>query len=145
MPVSVRNVALWRREVENKPGVLATALEPFALAGTDLKVLMAYRFPGNEARGVIELCPVTGRKSVAAAETAGLGPSSIPTVLVEGDNRPGLGHSIAQAVAEAGINLAFLVAQVIGEKYSAVVGFENEADAQKATPLIRKAVAARRR
>jgi hypothetical protein len=35
---------------------------------------------------------------------------------VEGDNKPGLGHAIAQAIADAKINLNFLVAQVIGRR-----------------------------
>ena len=65
--------------------------------------------------------------------------SSISTLLIEGDNKSGLGHAIAQAIAEAGINLDFLVAQVVGRKYSAVVGFDNEADLKKAVPLIKKA------
>jgi hypothetical protein len=44
-------------------------------------------------------------------------------------------------MAEAGINLDFLVAQVIGRKYSAVIGFENDADAIKASALIKKVAA----
>jgi methionine synthase II (cobalamin-independent) len=44
-----------------------------------------------------------------------------------------------RALADAGLNLDFLVAQVIGRKYSAVIGFENEADADKASVLIKKA------
>jgi hypothetical protein len=61
--------------------------------------------------------------------------------MVEGDNRVGLGHRMTQAIAEAGVNLDFLVAQVIGRKYSAVLGFENEVDADKASALIKKAAA----
>jgi hypothetical protein len=62
----------------------------------------------------------------------------MPTLLVEGDDRPGLGHAIAQAIADAGINLAFLVTQVIGKKYSSVIAFENEDDLKKAASLIKK-------
>ena len=78
---------------------------------------------------------------MAAAQQAGLSASSIPTLLVEGDNRPGLGYAIAQALADAGINLAFMVAQVIGRKYSAIVGLETDADAAKAASLVMKAAA----
>jgi len=35
----------------------------------------------------------------------------------------------------------FFVAQAIGRKFSAVVGFETEDDAKKAGPLIKKATA----
>jgi ABC-type sugar transport system substrate-binding protein len=71
-------------------------------------------------------------------------PSSIPTLLVEGDNKAGLGHAIAQAIADAGINVGFLVAQVVGRRYSAVIGFDTEADAKKAAPLIKKATPKKR-
>jgi hypothetical protein len=66
--------------------------------------------------------------------------SPIPTLLVEGDNQPGLGHAVARAIAASGVNLAFMVTQVIGRRYSAVIGFESDGDAKKATPLLKKAV-----
>jgi hypothetical protein len=69
---------------------------------------MGYRYPGEESKGAIELYPVTAKKSVAAAQEAGLTASSIPTLVVEGDNRAGQGHAISQAIADAGININFL-------------------------------------
>ena len=114
MAVSVRKITLWRSEVPNRPGMVAGALAALAEAGADLKVVMAYRFPGDESSG-------------------------IPTLLVYGDDRPGVGAAIARGIAEAGINLAFFVAQVLGRRYSAVIGFDSEADAKKAAPLIKKA------
>ena len=57
-----------------------------------------------------------------------------------GDNRPGLANRIARALAESGVSIAFLVAQVVGRRYSAVFGFENEADLDKAADRIRAAV-----
>lgn len=145
MAVTVKKVTLWRSEVENKPGVLANVLEPLANAGADLQVVMGYCYPGNESKAAIELYPVSGRKSIAAAQAAGLSASSIPTLLVEGDNKAGLGYTTAKAIAEAGINISFLVAQVIGRKYSAVFGFETDADASKAATLIKKATASKRK
>jgi hypothetical protein len=56
---------------------------------------------------------------------SGIGASSIPTVLVQGDNRPGLGHAIAKVLGDVGINLNFVLVQVVGRKYAAVFGFEN--------------------
>ena len=138
MPVTVKKVALWRRELDNRPGALAAVLEPLARAGTDLQVAMGYRFPGNESRAAVEIAPVAGRKATAAAQGAGLQPSGIPTLIVAGDNRPGLGSAFAQGMAEAGINMAFLVAQVVGRRYSAVFGFDSDADADRAAAIIRK-------
>jgi hypothetical protein len=145
MAVNVKHIVLWRAEVENQPGVLATTLEPLATAGADLQVVMAYRFPGNETRGAIELYPVTGRKFANAAKAGGLSASGIPTVLVDGDNRPGLGHAVARAIADAGINLSFFMAQVVGRRYSAVAGFESGTDAKKAAALIKKATAPKKK
>jgi hypothetical protein len=145
MPVTVKNISLWRKEVNNQVGTLAQTLEPVTTAGANLHVLMGYRYPGEAAKAAIELYPVAGKKMTAAASEAGLSPSSIPTLLVEGDDRPGLGLAIAQAIAGAGINMTFFVAQSIGRKFSAVLGFETEAGAKTAAPLIKKATAGKKK
>jgi hypothetical protein len=144
MPVTVKKVALWRREMDNRPGALAGILEPLARAGADLQVAMGYRFPGNESRAAVEVAPVTSRKATAAAQAARLQPSGIPTLIVAGDNRPGLGFALSQGMADAGINMAFLVAQTVGRRYSAVFGFESDADADRAVAIIKKASSARK-
>lgn len=137
MAVTVKTISFWRKEVENQVGSLAQTLEPVAKAGANLQVLMGYRYPGEETKAAIELYPIGGKKVTAAASEAGLSASSIPTLLVEGDDRPGLGLAIGQAMSAAGINMTFFVAQAIGKKFSAVLGFESEDDAKKATPLIK--------
>ncbi len=141
MAVTVKKTVLWRKEIDNRPGMLADILGLLAEAGADLQIVMAYRYPGGMDTAAIELHPVSGRKPIAAAKAAGLSQSSIPTLLVQGDNRQGLGHAITKALGDAGINLSLLTAQVVGRRYSALFGFENEADAAKATALIKKAAA----
>lgn len=138
MAIKVKSIMLWRRVVENRPGALAQTLEPLARAGADLQVVMGYRPPGGEDQAILELYPVSGKKAAAAASAAGLSTSTIPTLLVEGDNRAGIGHAMTRAIAGAGINIHFLVAQTIGRKFSAVLGFGTEADAKAAASLIRK-------
>src|SRR6058998_2340531 len=145
MAVTVKKIALWRKEVENTTGILANALAPLANAGTDIHVAMGYRYAGEESKAAIELYPVTGKKSVTAAKEAGFSASDIPALLVEGDNRAGLGYATAQAIADAGISLDFLMAQVVGKKYSAIFGFESDADAAKCAAIIRKAGATKKR
>ena len=144
MAVTAKRITLWRSEIPNRPGALAGALSSLAEAGANLKLVMAYRFPGDESRGAVELYPLTGRRTLTAARAAGLADSGIPTLLVEGEDRPGTGSAIARAVGEAGINLAFFVAQVVGRRYAAVIGFDSEEDLRRATPMIRKAKPARR-
>jgi len=139
MPVTVKKISLWRKEDENKTGLLAQTLEPLAEAGADLGVVMGYRLPGNEAKAAIEIYPVSGKRVTSAAGETGLSDSAIPTLLVEGDNKQGLAHKIAQTLAEAGADLSFFVALAIGRRYSAVIGFANDTDAKKAASLIKKA------
>ena len=141
MPVTVKRITLWRKELENRVGTLAGTLEPLAKAGADLRIVMGYRLPNEHARAAVELYPIANKKTTLAAQGTGMVASPIAALWVEGDNRPGLGHRISQAIAEAGVNLDFLVAQVVGRKYSAVLGFENDADASKATAVIKKAAA----
>jgi len=145
MATTVKKIVFWRKEVDNRAGILANALAPLAGAGTDIQVVLAYRFPGHESKAAIELYPVTGKKSATAAKEAGFSPSNIPALLVEGDNRAGLGYATSQAIANAGISLDFVVAQVIGRKFSAVFGFESEADAAKCAGIIRKAGTAKKK
>ena len=145
MPVTVKNISLWRKEVENQVGTLAHMLEPIAKTGANLRVLMGYRYPGNETRAAIELYPVSGKKATDAAMGEGLAATSIPTLLVEGDDKPGLGLAIAQAMSGAGINMTFFVAQAVGRKFSAVLGFATEADAKTAAPLIKRAASGRKK
>jgi hypothetical protein len=69
---------------------------------------MGYRYPGDGTKAAIEIYPIAGKKVTAAASEAGLAASAIATLLVEGDNRPGLAFAIAQAIAGAQVNMTFL-------------------------------------
>jgi len=138
MALTVKEIALWRREIDNQPGMLAQVLDPLADGRVDLKVLMAYRYPGNEAKGAVELYPISGRKAAATAQAAGLTPAGIPALLVEGVNKPGIGYATTRAIADSGINLAFVVAQVVGSKFAAVYGFDNDSDRRRAMSLLKK-------
>jgi hypothetical protein len=138
MPATIKHVQVWRTNVDHTPGQLARVLAPLAAAGADLQLAMAYRVPGEPAKAVIEIYPVKGKKQATAAGGAGLAASDIPVLLIEGDNAAGMGAAITSGLADAGINLTFLVAQVMGKKYAAVVGFENEADARRAAAIVKK-------
>jgi predicted amino acid-binding ACT domain protein len=145
MAVTVKRIALWRGEMANRVGALAEVLEPLARAGADLKVIMAYRPHGAPERAVVELSPISGKRRVEAAGSVGLGESHLPALHVVGDDRPGLGHAVTAAIAAAGVNINFLVAQVAGGRFSAVLGFDAEGDLERAAREVRRATAARRR
>jgi hypothetical protein len=116
-----------------------------AAAGVDLQVVMGYRLPGDRARAAIEIFPVAGARALSAAQTAGLSEAAISALHVEGDNRAGLGHAMAKALADAGINIDFLLSQVSGHRQTTVIGFESRKDGDRAIPLIQGAAAAPRR
>jgi hypothetical protein len=52
---------------------------------------------------------------------------------------------MARAVAERGINMSFIMAETVGRKFSAVFGFQSDADAAAATKAIKSAGAKRKR
>jgi hypothetical protein len=138
MPVKVERITLWRGDVEDHPGALARVLASQVAAGSDLKIVMGYRLPGAPRRAVLELYPIVRARARNAARATGLHASATPTLLVGGDDRPGLAHVLTQSLADAGINLSFAVALAAGPRYSAVLGFENDADATRALALLRR-------
>ena len=79
---------------------------------------MDYRLPGHHARAAIEIYPVSGTRVTSAARAVGLSEADISALLIEGDNRAGLGHVITSRLTAAGINIDFLVAQASGGRYS---------------------------
>src|SRR2546425_1140411 len=98
MAVFVKKIALWRGKIEDRPGTLAEVLEPVSASRSDLQVLMGYREPGG-TQAVVELYPVATKKVATALMGKGLRPAGIPSLLVTGDNRPGLGHAMARCRA----------------------------------------------
>jgi hypothetical protein len=138
-------MTLWQAEVDHQAGMLGQTLEPLAAAAVDLQAVMGHRLPRDRARAAIEVFPIAGAKALSAAQAAGLSEAAISAVRVEGDNRPGLGHAVAKALADAGINMDFFLAQVSGRRHATVIGFDSREDIDRAIPLIKAAAAAPRR
>ena len=136
--VTIKRVQLWRTEIRNKPGVLAAALEPLAHACVDLRVVMKHSVQGRSTRAAVEVLAGSGRRAVRAATAAGFTLSPTPVLLAEGDNYPGLAYAVTGAIAWAGIAVKFVSMQVVGDRYSAILGFQTDGDARKASSLIRK-------
>jgi hypothetical protein len=81
MAITVKKTFLWKKELDNHPGAMAEALEPLAEGGADLHLVMVYRFP-DAHKGAIEVHPISGRKLISTAKSAGLAPSPVPVLLV---------------------------------------------------------------
>jgi len=48
MPITVKNISLWRRQ--NQVGTLADLLEPVTKDGATLQVLKGHRYPGERTK-----------------------------------------------------------------------------------------------
>lgn len=141
MAVKVTQIKPWKLETENRPGALADALAPLAEAGVNLEYVEAYAHEAEPGKGSIFVYPITGRKAIVAATNAGFQQvSESPFVLVEGDDKPGMGQKLSRALADAGINIHGVSALVIGKRFRAVFSFENPQDAKKACRVLRRAV-----
>ncbi|QDV89666.1 ACT domain protein [Phycisphaerae bacterium RAS2] len=140
MNVTVRRATLWSTEKPNTPGTLASALGPLADHGVDLGLVMGYSTQ-DKSRASVEVSPVDGAAAKRAARQAGFTSSGYPCVSVMGANKPGLGRHIAASLADAGININFFVAQVVGKQYAGMFSFEAESEADLAVKIIRQALA----
>jgi hypothetical protein len=136
LTLTVKQVKLWVFYGGDRKGLLADALEPLAAAGVHLQIVMAYRFPTELDRAAIEVFPIDGPTAEAEARRIGFVQSDTPCLLVEGDDRRGLGARISRAISDAKVSMAFLMAQVVGKKFSAAIGFASDEDAATAIKAI---------
>lgn len=138
MALEVKKIDVYTAEMEDRPGALAEKLAPLAEAGVDLAFVFARRRPDVPGKGVVYLGPITTAKGKKAAASAGivLAPD-IAALRVEGPNKPGALHAVAQALADAGINLRGVSAGVIGKRWVCFLAFDNKEDAQKAARVVK--------
>lgn len=138
MPVTIKRIGLWRTTVANRPGAVAEALEPVAQRKTDVKLIRVRALPGGAGRRTVEIDVGRGKRALMAARAAGFSLGPVTTVILQGDNHPGLAYAVANAVAWAGIRVCDLEGDVVGARYSAILTFDSEADAEKAVTVIRQ-------
>src|SRR5207249_8682740 len=99
---------------------LDKVLGAVAEKGASLECVIARRNPDKPGTGTVFVAPVKGKKIQDAARAAGLSPAAnIATLRIEGADKPGLGHQITKAIADAGVNLRGLSAAVVGNKFVA--------------------------
>ena len=139
MAVKAKKVEVWAADLEDQPGGLARVLSAMADAGASLECVIARRKPDRPGAGVVFLAPVKGKKAEAAAANAGLRRAQdMGTLRVEGDDKPGLGGRMTQAVADAGINMKGVSAMTVGKKFIAYFGFDRPEDADQAAAALKK-------
>jgi len=139
MAYEVTKVEVWTREIDDRAGSLAAALEPLAKAGVDLVFMIARRYAHVAGKGVVFVGGIAG-PATKEAETAGFKRASgLVGLRVEGPNKPGDAYEVAKLLSGAGINLRGVSATVIGPKYVQIMAFDSAADADKAASVLRGA------
>jgi hypothetical protein len=141
MAVTVKKAVLWRTEIDNRPGMLASTLEPLSEAGADLQDCHGLLLPSWKGYGRYRATSGFGQKVHGGGKESRSCPVTDIRPAGAGGQSAGTGHTLAKAIGDAGINLSFVIAQVMGRRYSAMFGFENEADATRLQALIKKAAA----
>ena len=142
MAYSISNVDIWSGGIVDSVGGLAAKLDPLADAGADLDVVIARRQPDRPGQGVVFLGPVTGARAQKAAAAAGLSKTAdLAALRVEGSNKAGECRRIARLLADAGLNLRGLSAASLGNKFVALLAFDNAAEAASASRVLRASTA----
>ena len=140
MAFSIERVDLWSGPIKDRPGGVAEKLNAVAGAGANLQFVLARR--AERGAAVVFVAPVKGAGQARAAKKAGLSKSADLVVLrVEGPNKKGLGASMCNAMAEAGINLRGLSATAIGRKCVIYIAFDSAKDATKGRQTLKKVLA----
>src|ERR1700740_2870857 len=138
MSLTVTKINVWAAEIEDQPGGLAKLLGALSGAGADLECVIARRDPSKAGKGVVFLTPVEGTNVRKAAKAEGFGPAEkLATLKVEGYDAPGLGFRITSAIADSGINLRVVAGAVVVRKFVIYLGFDGNADANKAARALK--------
>lgn len=140
MELIVERVNVWAASIKDERGSLAQLLTGLQEAGADLDFILARRAPEKPGTGVVFVTPLRGDREIAAAAELGFNiTSSVNSVRVEGENKPGVAAELTQKLAAAGIDLRGLSAAVIGARFILYIGLYSAADAIKAVNILRKA------
>ena len=140
MYLIVERVDVWAAAIKDEPGGLAKILTGLKDAGADLDFVIARRAPEKPGTGVVFVTPLRADVEVRAAATLGFNvTSSLKSLRVEGENRPGVASVVTEKIAEAGINLHGFSAAVLGARFIMYISFDNAEDADKAADILNKA------
>lgn len=138
MAVQITKVDVWAGEIADRPGGLAEKLEILAKAGASLEFVLARRQPDKPGTAIVFVNPLKGVKQTQAAAQAGFAKAeNLHCVRIAGPDKPGLGATMTQALAEAGINLRGLSAGVIGNRCVVHLALDSAEDAKKAVRALK--------
>ncbi len=138
MDLIVEQVDVWAAGLQDKPGELAGVLAALRTAGADLQFVIARRAAETPGKGVVFVTPLQGDAEVRAAAQLGFNVTqTLHSVRIMGSNRPGVAAELTQKLADAGINLRGFSGSVIGPQFVAYAALDSQADADKATLILK--------
>jgi hypothetical protein len=137
MPFRMHKVQVWSAAIPDRPGAAAAILERLARAEVDLEFVLTRPKRDDPQSSVIYLAPIVEPEHVEAAKAAGLSPArDIAMLILEGENRPGLGYDIMSRIAVAGINLRGLSVSTVNHRFVTYLAFDNADDLTLAIQLL---------
>ena len=141
MDLIVERVDVWVASIKkDEPGGLSHVLTGLREAGADLDFIIARRAPEKPGTGVVFVTPLRGDREIAAAADLGFNvTSSVHSVRVEGENKPGVAAGLTEKLVEARINLRGFSAAVIGARVILYIGLDSADDAEKAVNILQQA------
>jgi predicted amino acid-binding ACT domain protein len=139
MKLKITRSEMWKATIDDRPGGAAAVLDPLAQAGANFEFAFARRAPEMPGKGLLFVLPVKGKKVVAAAQAAGLGPAPDMHMLrIEGGDKPGVTAAIARALADAGINFRAFSATAVGRSFKGFLALDSAEDAARASAALKK-------
>lgn len=142
MKLEITRVDVWVAGIKDRPGGLAEKLHGLAEAGANLEFLLARRAPGQPEKAVAFVAPIRGAKQTKAARELGFHKSkSLHGLRVSGADRPGLGLTLSQSLAKAGINLRGFSGVAVGKRAVFHIALDRVSDAGKAARVLRRIAA----
>ena len=139
MKLKITRSEMWKATLEDRAGGAAAVLDPVARAGANLEFAFARRAPEMPGKGLLFVTPVKGKKVVAAAQAAGLGPApDMHMMRIEGGDRPGTTAAIARALADAGVSFRAFSATALGRSFKAFLVLDSAEDAARAAAALKK-------
>ena len=139
MKLDINRVDIWVAGIEDRPGGLTEKLRGLAQAGANLEFLLARRAPERPGKAVVFAAPIKGAKQMKAARELGFHKSnSLHGIRVMADDKPGLGLVLAQALADAGINLRGFSGTAVGKRAVFYVAFDTSVDVGKAMRCLKR-------
>jgi hypothetical protein len=137
MDLFVEREDVWAAGLDDMPGALAIKLSALTYAGADFDFIVVRRAPDKPGTGVVFVTPLRGDREIRAAAAVGFAvTSTLHSVRVEGENKPGIATMLSKAIGDAGINMRGFSAAALGTRFVAHIGVDSAQDEHAVVKLL---------